>query len=159
VDYLTERPQFVRLGGCTSDTVLCSTGAPQGTVLFPVLFTLYTSDFQHEPELCHMQKYSDDTAIVGCIADGQETEYRAWWRTLWDGAGLTTCSLTPPRQRRWWWTSGGGDPISSPFPSRALTWRWSGPISTCWDCSWMTNWTGLLTQRASTPKGRVVFTS
>ena len=23
-----------------------------------------------------MQKYSDDTAIVGCIADGQEKEYR-----------------------------------------------------------------------------------
>ena len=77
VDYLTERPQFVMLGGCTSDTVFCSIGAPQRTVLSPVtLFTFYTSDFWHESELCHMQKYSDDTAIVGCITDGQETEYR-----------------------------------------------------------------------------------
>ena len=41
-----------------------------------VRFTLYTSDFQHESVICHMQKYSDVTAIIGCIADGQETEYR-----------------------------------------------------------------------------------
>ena len=66
----------MRLGGSISDTVFCSTGASQGTVLSPVLFTFCTSDFQHESELCHIQKYSDDTAIVGCIADGQETKYR-----------------------------------------------------------------------------------
>ncbi|KAI3352485.1 hypothetical protein L3Q82_005441 [Scortum barcoo] len=46
-DYLTGRPQYVRLGDCRSDTVASSTGAPQGTVLSPVLFTLYTSDFQY----------------------------------------------------------------------------------------------------------------
>ena len=34
-DYLTYRPQFVRLRGCTSDMVTSSTGAPQGTLLFP----------------------------------------------------------------------------------------------------------------------------
>ena len=28
-------------------------------------------------ESCHMQKFSDDTAIVGCIRDGQEREYRS----------------------------------------------------------------------------------
>ncbi|KAG5274935.1 hypothetical protein AALO_G00141800 [Alosa alosa] len=75
-DYLTERPQFVRLKNCLSDTVICSTGAPQGTVLSPVLFTLYTSDFCYT-ESCHMQKFSDDTAIVGCIRNGQEEEYRS----------------------------------------------------------------------------------
>ncbi|KAG5265425.1 hypothetical protein AALO_G00242350 [Alosa alosa] len=32
-DYLTEQPQFVRLKNCLSDTVISSTGAPQGTVL------------------------------------------------------------------------------------------------------------------------------
>ncbi|KAI3370559.1 hypothetical protein L3Q82_007067 [Scortum barcoo] len=32
-DYLTGRPQFVRLGSVLSDVVVIDTGAPQGTVL------------------------------------------------------------------------------------------------------------------------------
>src|SRR4029434_2142808 len=76
-DYLTERPQFVWLKDCISETVLCSTGAPQGTVLSPVLFTLYTSDFTYNTESCHIQKFSDDSAVVGCIRDGQKGEYRS----------------------------------------------------------------------------------
>ncbi|KAI4891324.1 hypothetical protein NFI96_000961 [Prochilodus magdalenae] len=76
-DYLTGRPQHVRIRDCSSDTVISSTGAPQGTVLSPVLFTLYTSDFKYNSELCHMQKFSDDTAIVGCVCNGQEREYRS----------------------------------------------------------------------------------
>lgn len=35
MDYLTDRPQYVRLQGCVSDTMLCSTEALQGTVLSP----------------------------------------------------------------------------------------------------------------------------
>ncbi len=76
-DYLTGRPQYVRLRDCTSQTVVSSIGAPQGTVLSPVLFTLYTSDFKYNSDMCHMQKSSDDTAIVGCIKNGQEEEYRS----------------------------------------------------------------------------------
>lgn len=76
-DYLTDRPQFVRLGHNISDIVTSSTGAPQGTVLAPLLFTLYTADFRHCTELCHVQKFSDDTAIVGCIRGGDEQEYRS----------------------------------------------------------------------------------
>ncbi|KAL6470652.1 hypothetical protein MHYP_G00217710 [Metynnis hypsauchen] len=75
-DYLTGRPQYVRLKDCTSETVVSSTGAPQGTVLSPFLFTLYTSDFQYNSETCHMQKFSDDTAIVACVRGGQEEEYK-----------------------------------------------------------------------------------
>ncbi|KAI4877848.1 hypothetical protein NFI96_007782 [Prochilodus magdalenae] len=76
-DYLTGRPQHVRIRDCSSDTVISSTGAPQWTVLSPVLFTLYTSDFKYNSELCHMQKFSDDTAVVGCVRNGQEREYRS----------------------------------------------------------------------------------
>ncbi|XP_051785266.1 uncharacterized protein LOC127528437 [Erpetoichthys calabaricus] len=76
VDYLTDRPQYVHLGNCRSDIVVSNTGAPQGTVLSPVLFSLYTSDFQYNSEACHVQKFADDTAIVGCIRSGQEEEYR-----------------------------------------------------------------------------------
>ncbi|KAI3375638.1 hypothetical protein L3Q82_003955 [Scortum barcoo] len=66
------RPQFVRLQDCVSDVVVCSTGAPQGTVLSPFLFTLYTSDFTYSTDSCHLQKFSDDTAIVGCVSEGND---------------------------------------------------------------------------------------
>lgn len=76
-DYLTSQPQHVRLKSCHSDNILSSTGAPQGTVLSLFLFTLYTFDFRYKSQSCHLQKFSDDSAIVGCIRDGQEEEYRS----------------------------------------------------------------------------------
>ncbi|KAI4885338.1 hypothetical protein NFI96_001847 [Prochilodus magdalenae] len=77
VDYLTGRPQYVRLHHCVSDRVVSNTGAPQGIVLSPFLFTLYTTDFNYCTETCHLQKFSDDSAVVGCISRGDEDEYRA----------------------------------------------------------------------------------
>uniref|UniRef100_A0A8C4SRB6 Tripartite motif-containing protein 16-like n=1 Tax=Erpetoichthys calabaricus TaxID=27687 RepID=A0A8C4SRB6_ERPCA len=40
VDYLKDRPQYVRLGNGTSDIVVSNTGAPQGTELSPSRYTL-----------------------------------------------------------------------------------------------------------------------
>ncbi|TWW59863.1 hypothetical protein D4764_06G0013930 [Takifugu flavidus] len=50
----------------------------QGTVLAlaPFLFTLYTADFSYSTSSCHLQKFSDDSAAVGLITDGDDTEYR-----------------------------------------------------------------------------------
>uniref|UniRef100_A0A8C7Z516 Reverse transcriptase domain-containing protein n=1 Tax=Oryzias sinensis TaxID=183150 RepID=A0A8C7Z516_9TELE len=76
-DYLTNRPQYVRLHNCVSEVVVSSTGAPQGTVLSPFLFTLYTSDFTYNTGSCHLQKFSDDSAIVGCVSGGNELVYRS----------------------------------------------------------------------------------
>ena len=56
---------------CVSDTVVSNTGAPQGTVLSPFLFTLYTTDFSYQTESCNLQKFSDDSAVVGCISNQQ----------------------------------------------------------------------------------------
>ena len=43
----------------------------------PFLFTLYTSDFQANSDKCHLQKFSDDSSIVGYISDDGEEEYKA----------------------------------------------------------------------------------
>ena len=44
LDYLTNR-QYVRTQDYVSKTMICSTGAPQGTVLAPFFFTLYITVF------------------------------------------------------------------------------------------------------------------
>ncbi|KAK0142278.1 RNA-directed DNA polymerase from mobile element jockey [Merluccius polli] len=62
---------------CVSDTMVSNTGAPQGTVLSPFLFILYITDLSYQTESCHLQKFSDDSAVVGCISKGEEAEYRA----------------------------------------------------------------------------------
>ncbi|KAF7655211.1 hypothetical protein LDENG_00059490 [Lucifuga dentata] len=61
-----------------------------GDVLSPLLFTLYTSDFQYNSESCHLQKCSDDSAVVGYVSDRQVTEYREL--VLCHGVGTTTSS-------------------------------------------------------------------
>ena len=76
VDFLTNRTQYLRLKEYVSSVVLCSAGGPRGTVLFLLLFTLYTSDFTHYTVNCHLQMFSDDTAIVGCVSEGEKQEYR-----------------------------------------------------------------------------------
>jgi hypothetical protein len=47
-----------------------------GTVLAPFLFTLYTADFRHNSDKCFLQKFSDDSAIVGLITEDDDAEYR-----------------------------------------------------------------------------------
>lgn len=76
LDYLTDRPQYVRTRDCESDMIVCNTGAPQGTVLAPFLFTIYTADFMFSSATCHLQKFSDDSAIVGLITNDDDREYR-----------------------------------------------------------------------------------
>ena len=55
--------------------VVCSTGAPQSIVLSPFLFILYTSDFSYNTDSCHLQKFSDSTAIVAHLTEGNDLEY------------------------------------------------------------------------------------
>ncbi len=76
IDYLTGRPQYVRLHGSRSGTVTTCIGAPQGTVLSPFLFTLYTSDCRHSSNSCHLQKFSDDSALVGYIFNNDNAAYQ-----------------------------------------------------------------------------------
>ena len=61
---------------CVSDAVISTAGAPQRTVLSPFLFTLSTTDLSYQTESCHLQKFSDDSAVVGCISK-EKAEYRA----------------------------------------------------------------------------------
>ena len=55
---------------CLSSLKHINTGTPQGTVISPFIFTLYTNDCQSKRENTHIIKFSDDTAIVN-LSDSQ----------------------------------------------------------------------------------------
>ena len=76
LDYLTDRPQFVKLNRSISAISHTNTGAPQGTVLSPFLFTLYTADCRSKTELCPLVKFADDSALTGLITKDDDTHYR-----------------------------------------------------------------------------------
>ncbi|KAJ8337769.1 hypothetical protein SKAU_G00367350 [Synaphobranchus kaupii] len=64
LSFLTDRHQIVKFNGHYSSNRTLSTGAPQGSVISPILFTLYTDDCRSsDPEMLYI-KYSDDTVII-----------------------------------------------------------------------------------------------
>ena len=71
LDFLTERPQFVSLRSdhtsYTSKTVVTNAGAPQGTVLAPTLFSIYTNECRSFFKNISIFKYADDTTIQAII--------------------------------------------------------------------------------------------
>ena len=66
--YLTERRQFVRINGCDSGTQFIPHGVPQGSVLGPTLFSLFTNDLPNAVHSAETYLYADDTTIF-CIAN------------------------------------------------------------------------------------------
>ncbi len=74
--FLTDRQQLVRLGKFSSNTCTISTGAPQGCVLSPLLFSLYTNDCTSKDPSVKLLKFADDTTLIGLIQDGDESAYR-----------------------------------------------------------------------------------
>ena len=59
---------MVRLGNNTSATLILNTGAPQGCMLNPLLYSLFTHNT--------IIKFADDTTVVGLTTDNYVTAYR-----------------------------------------------------------------------------------
>ncbi len=82
LDFLTGRSQVVRMGNNTSSPLTLNTGAPQGCVLSPLLYSLYTHDCAATHSSNVIVKFADDTTVIGLITDNDETAYRAEVSTL-----------------------------------------------------------------------------
>ncbi|KAI5619892.1 hypothetical protein C0J50_20542 [Silurus asotus] len=100
LDFLTERPQSVRIGNSISSTTTLSTGAPQGCVLSPLLFTLLTHDCARMHSSNHINKFADDTTVVGLISKNEESAYREEVQrlTAWCGANNLTLNVDKTKE-------------------------------------------------------------
>ena len=62
--YLTSCYQVVTIGTAVSDRLQVINGVPQGSILGPLLFSIYMNDLPSVPQYCSMQCYVDDTKLL-----------------------------------------------------------------------------------------------
>ena len=65
LDFLTVRPQVVRVGNNPSVTLILNTGAPQGCVLSPLLYSLFIHDCVSKHDSNTIVKFADDNSGPG----------------------------------------------------------------------------------------------
>ncbi len=99
LDFLTARPQSVHVVHNTSSTTTLSTGAPQGCVLSPLLFTLLTHDCTAKFSSNHIIKFADDTTGVGLISNNDETNDREEVAQLAEWCGANNMSLNASKTK------------------------------------------------------------
>lgn len=61
--YLVDRSQFVSINGNQSEAKFTTKGVPQGSILGPLLFIIYTMDMAVDDNHCKMHRYADDTQL------------------------------------------------------------------------------------------------
>ncbi len=67
---------MLRISRHTSSTLILNSSAPQGCVLSPLLYSLFTYDCAAIHSFNIIFKFADDTTILGLITDNNETAYR-----------------------------------------------------------------------------------
>ena len=75
-----DRTQFVNINGSTSDRLVFQFGVLQGSVLGPLLYSLYTSplsDIASEHELS-FHFYADDTQLYVTFATSSLNDMKLW---------------------------------------------------------------------------------
>jgi hypothetical protein len=76
LDFLTGYPQVVRVGNNTSTLLILNMEAPQGCMLSPIMYSLFTQDCIGKHDSNTIIKFSDDTTVVGLITDNEETHHQ-----------------------------------------------------------------------------------
>ncbi|KAK3534494.1 hypothetical protein QTP86_016310, partial [Hemibagrus guttatus] len=74
--FLTGCSQRVRVGHHTSTVLSISTGSPQGCVLSPLLYSLFTHDCTPTHHSNTIVKFADDVTVAGLFSGGDKSAYR-----------------------------------------------------------------------------------
>ena len=64
------------MNSIVSSTITMNTGTPQGCVLSPLLYSLFTNDCVSHHSSVPLLKFADDTTLIGLVSDSDESEYR-----------------------------------------------------------------------------------
>ena len=80
-DNLSGRMQFTVLNGVKSDMLPVKTCKPQGSVLCPILFTLFANDLPAAITMGSLFMYADDTSIF-CIGESVDAAIASLNRAL-----------------------------------------------------------------------------
>ncbi|KAF7643373.1 hypothetical protein LDENG_00240390, partial [Lucifuga dentata] len=113
LDFLTNRPQSVKIHGVSSSTITLNTGSPQGCVLSPLLYMLLTYD-------CSIVKFADDTAVVGLISNNDESVYRQEVEELVDWCRANNLCISVEKTKEMFvdFRRRGHPPCTSPTTAR-----------------------------------------
>ena len=75
LDFLLNRPQTVKMNDKFFKPIVLNTGAPQGCVPSPLLYSLFTNDcVSHHESVLHV-KFADDTTMEGLVENSDESAY------------------------------------------------------------------------------------
>ncbi|KAK2899376.1 hypothetical protein Q8A73_012505 [Channa argus] len=99
LDFLTGRPQSVRIGNRSSARLITNIGTPQGCVLSPILYTLFTYDCVASHKDNIILKFADNTAVIGRIAGGDEAAYRREVASLVSWCGDNNLTLNTDKTK------------------------------------------------------------
>ena len=67
LSYLSDRKQFVQIDDKQSEQGRVQFGVPQGSILGPILFNLYTVDLQDNVDGGSTNQYADDIQITNTV--------------------------------------------------------------------------------------------
>ena len=68
ISYLSNRNQYVSINGYESCLAAINCGVPQGSILAPLLFSLYINDLNQAIKFCKVHHFADDTNLL-CLSN------------------------------------------------------------------------------------------